>query len=89
LSAGPAPGTFEAGNEDYDVLKNRPGLRFRDATHGAFWLYDGVVFWSYDDPILVEFKGSYVKSNGLGGLMIWSADGDDGSLVNAMFNSLR
>ncbi|HEY8461112.1 MAG TPA: glycosyl hydrolase family 18 protein [Blastocatellia bacterium] len=89
LSAGPAPGTFEAGIEDYDVLKNRPGLRFRDATHGAFWLYDGSVFWSYDDPTLVEFKGAYVKSNGLGGLMLWSADGDDGSLVNAMFNSLR
>jgi chitinase len=89
LSAGPAPGTFEPGNEDYDVLKNRPGPRFRDSTFGALWLYDGVVFWSYDDPILIGLKGAYVRSNGLGGLMLWSADGDDGSLVNAMFNSLR
>jgi chitinase len=89
LSAGPAPGTFEAGNEDYDVLKNRPGARFRDSTNGAFWLYDGNVFWTYDDPTLVGVKGAYVKANGLGGLTLWSADGDDGSLVTAMFNSLR
>jgi chitinase len=89
LSAGPAPGTFEAGTEDYDVLKNRPGSRFRDSTNGAFWLYDGNVFWSYDDPTLIGVKGAYVKANGLGGLMLWSADGDDGSLVTAMFNSLR
>jgi chitinase len=88
-STGPAPGLFEAGIEDYDVLKNRPGTRFRDSTNVAFWLYDGNQFWTYDDPLLVEFKGAYVKANGLGGLMLWSADGDDGSLVNAMFNSLR
>jgi chitinase len=88
-STGPAPGMFEAGIEDYDVLKNRPGTRFRDSTNVAFWLYDGNQFWTYDDPLLIEFKGSYVKANGLGGLMLWSADGDDGSLVNAMFNSLR
>jgi chitinase len=89
LSTGPAPGTFEAGIEDYKLLKNRPGPRFRDSTNGAYWLYDGAMFWSYDDPILIEFKGAYVKAHGLGGLMMWSADGDDGSLVNAMFNSLR
>jgi chitinase len=88
-STGPAPGSFEPGNEDYDVLKNRPGPRFRDSTNGAFWFYDGNVFWSYDDPTLVTAKGAYVRSNGLGGLMLWSADGDDGSLVTAMFNSLR
>ena len=65
------------------------GARFRDSTNGAFWLYDGNVFWTYDDPTLVGVKGSYVKANGLGGLTLWSADGDDGSLVTAMFNSLR
>src|SRR5262249_12258944 len=89
MAAGGAPGTFEVGIEDYKVLKNRPGGTFRDSTNLAYWTYDGNLFWSFDGPILIGFKGSYVKSNGLGGLMMWSADGDDGSLVAAMFNSLR
>ncbi len=79
-----APGTYEAGTEDYDVIVNRPGTVFRDSTNGAVWKYDGSTFWSYDDPQLIQTKGQYVKSNGLGGLMIWSLDGDDGSLVTAM-----
>jgi chitinase len=85
----PAAGTFEAGVEDYDVLKNRPGTVFRDNTNGALWKYDGSTFWSYDDPQLIQTKGQYVKSNGLGGLMIWSLDGDDGSLVTAMQTGLQ
>jgi chitinase len=84
-----ATGTFEAGIEDYDVLKNRPGTVFRDSANGAVWKYDGTTFWSYDDPQLIQAKGQYVKSGGLGGLMIWSLDGDDGSLVTAMQTGLQ
>jgi chitinase len=85
----PASGTFEAGTEDYDVLKNRAGTVFRDNTNGAVWKYDGSTFWSYDDPQLIQAKGAYVKTNGLGGLMIWSLDGDDGTLVAAMQTGLQ
>jgi chitinase len=84
----PAAGTFEAGTEDYDVIKNRAGTVFRDTANGAVWKYDGSTFWSYDDPQLIEAKGGYVRSNGLGGLMIWSLDGDDGTLVTAMQTGL-
>jgi chitinase len=84
-----AAGTYEAGIEDYDVLKNRPGTVFRDSTNGAVWKYDGSTFWSYDDPQLIQSKGQYVKANGLGGLMIWSLDGDDGTLVTAMQTGLQ
>ena len=84
----PAAGTFEAGTEDYDVIKNRPGTVFRDTANGAVWKYDGSTFWSYDDAQLIEAKGGYVRSNGLGGLMIWSLDGDDGTLVTAMQTGL-
>jgi chitinase len=83
-----APGTFEAGIEDYDVIKNRPGTVFRDNTNGAVWKFDGSTFWSYDDPQLIQQKGAYVKSHALGGLMIWELDGDDGSLVTAMQTGL-
>jgi chitinase len=85
----PAPGSFEQGVEDYDVIKNRPGTVYRDTTHGAVWKYDGTTFWSYDDPELIQAKGQWAKANGLGGLMIWSLDGDDGSLVAAMHTGLQ
>jgi chitinase len=88
-SGSPAQGTFEAGIEDYDVLKNRPGTIFRDNTNGAIWKYDGTTFWSYDDPQLIQAKGSYVRGRGLGGLMIWSLDGDDGALISAMQAGLQ
>jgi chitinase len=84
-----APGTWEAGTEDYDVLKNRAGTVFRDNANGAIWKYDGSTFWSYDDAQLVQQKGGYVRSRGLGGLMIWSLDGDDGTLVAAMQTGLQ
>jgi chitinase len=87
-STGAAPGTFEAGIEDYKVLKGRAGNRFRDSTNLAFWLYDGSQFWSYDDPTLIQSKGSYARNRGLGGLMMWSLDGDDGTLVAAMATGL-
>jgi chitinase len=87
-SSGAAQGTYEAGTEDYDVLKNRAGTVFRDNTNGAVWKFDGTTFWSYDDPQLITSKGQYVKANGLGGLMIWSLDGDDGTLVAAMQTGL-
>jgi chitinase len=83
-----APGTYEAGIEDYDVLKNRAGTVFRDNANGAIWKYDGSTWWSYDDPQLITQKGTYVKGRGLGGLMMWSLDGDDGTLVTAMQSSL-
>jgi chitinase len=84
-----ASGTWEAGIEDYDVLKNRAGTVFRDTTNGALWKYDGSTWWSYDDPQLIQTKGAYVKNRGLGGLMMWSLDGDDGALVTAMQTGLQ
>ncbi|HZB48550.1 MAG TPA: glycoside hydrolase family 18 chitinase [Mycobacteriales bacterium] len=84
-----ATGTWEAGIEDYKVLKNRPGTRYRDAAAGALWLYDGTNWWSYDDPQLIAQKAAYVKSRGLGGLMAWELDGDDGTLTAAVDSGLR
>ena len=90
-SSGPAPGTWEAGTEDYKVLKGRAGTRFRDTTNGALWLYDGNQWWSYDDPTLLTQKANWIKSNGLGGAMIWSLDGDDAqaSLNAALRNAFN
>ena len=85
---GPAPGTYEAGIEDYDKLKNLSGTRYSDPAAMAIWYYSNGVMWSYDDPATITTKMSYVKSKKLGGAMIWSLDGDDGSLTRAIATGL-
>lgn len=88
-SAGPAPGTWETGIEDYKVLVDRPGTRFRDPDSGAVWLHDGNQWWSYDDPQLLVQKVTWIRSNGLGGAMMWSLDGDtpQAALITALHDA--
>jgi chitinase len=84
----PAPGPYEPGVEDFTAIDKLPGTVYRDTDNGAVWKFDGTTFWSYDDPDLVAAKGRYVQERGLGGLALWSLDGDDGRLVAAMRDSL-
>ncbi|MGO4223085.1 glycosyl hydrolase family 18 protein [Lysobacter sp. TAF61] len=86
-----APGTYEAGNEDYKVLKDRAGTIYTDANARATWKYDGNTFWSYDTPAMVTEKMGYVKAQNLGGAFFWEFSGDDaqGTLVNTMSNGLK
>ena len=90
-ASGAAPGTYEAGIEDYKVLKTLNMPSFRDPVTGGFWLYDGNTFWSYDDPQVIQEKMTWLKSLGLRGAMIWSLDGDDatGTLTNAVYSGLQ
>lgn len=79
-ATGPAPATFEAGNEDYKKLKTMAGNGFtvhRDLRAGHAWLFDGTTLWTYDDPAVVLQKTLYIRRAGLGGAMVWSLDGDD------------
>jgi chitinase len=89
-ATGAAPGTYEAGIEDYKVLKTKGYPVFRDNADGVAWLFNGSTFWTYDDPTALGQKMAYLKSTGLGGVMIWSLDGDDsaGSLISAVNNGL-
>jgi chitinase len=88
-AAGPAPGTWEAGVDDYEVAKQRLAAgftRYEDSDAGAAWLFDGTTFWTFDDPAIMHAKAQYVRSNGLGGLMFWELSGDtpDGELIDAI-----
>lgn len=85
-AAGPATGGYEPGTQDYRVLAALDGERFRDEATGAQWLYDGDEWWTFDDPWTIAAKADYVRRRGLGGMTLWSLDGDDstGSLVEAM-----
>ncbi|GIH06827.1 hypothetical protein Rhe02_48940 [Rhizocola hellebori] len=76
-AAGPAPATFEAGYEDYKVLKTLGYPVYRDLRAGHAWLFDGTTFWTYDDPFVVLQKSLFIRREGLGGAMMWSLDGDD------------
>lgn len=87
----PAPGTYEAGIEDYKVLKALDAPSHRDSVTQAYWTYGDSVFWSFDDPISIANKMAYVKSQGLRGAMAWELDGDtvDGELLGAITDGLR
>lgn len=85
-----APGTWEAGIEDYKVIKRLTYPVYRDETAGAVWKFNGTTFWSYDDPQTLAVKMAYVKAQELGGVMLWSLEGDtaDGELVAAVHQGL-
>ncbi|MFG1809270.1 glycoside hydrolase family 18 protein [Streptomyces sp. NPDC049040] len=93
-STGPAPATWQAGNEDYHALKALAASGtyavHRDTRNGFAWLYDGTNFWTYDDPQVLAAKAAYIRGAHLGGAMAWSLDGDtpDGELISALHRGL-
>ncbi|MEV8374923.1 glycoside hydrolase family 18 protein [Kribbella sp. NPDC056861] len=92
-ATGPAPATYEAGYEDYRILKTKANTFtvHRDAKAGHAWLFDGTTFWTWDDPIEMKRKAQYISKRNLGGAMIWSLDGDtsNGELITALHRNLR
>ncbi|MFN8444924.1 MAG: glycoside hydrolase family 18 protein [Caldilineaceae bacterium] len=89
-AAGPAPSTGGPGSETYRLLKTLAYPSFRDPVTGGFWIYNGDVFWSYDDPQVIAAKVVWLKERGLAGAMVWSIDQDDveGTLLNAVSEGL-
>jgi chitinase len=93
-ATGPANGTWEAGADDYKVVKQRLAsggfTRYEDAAAGAAWIFDGTTFWTYDDPPIMRAKAQYAQSHGLGGVMFWELSGDtpSGELIGAISDGL-
>jgi Glycosyl hydrolases family 18 len=92
-SSGTAPGTWEAGVEDYKVAKQfltSGYTRYQDNQAGAAWLFNGKTFWTFDDPPVMAAKADYVRRNRLGGIMFWELSGDtpNGELISAIAGSL-
>lgn len=88
-ATGAAQGTFEAGIEDYKVLKTKGLPRFFSNEAQAAWLYNNGTFWTYDDPPVLASRMNYVKAKSLGGAMFWELSGDtsDGELITALFTN--
>jgi chitinase len=87
-ATGAAPGTYEAGIEDYKILKNScpPTATFA----GTSYAKCGSNWWSYDTPGTIGSKISWAKGQGLGGAFFWELTGDttNGELITAMKNGL-
>lgn len=83
---GPAPASLEAGFEDYRQLAKADMPRFWQAEAKAPFLYDGNIFWAFDDPESICHKMAYVREHNLGGAMFWELAGDsaDGALITAV-----
>jgi chitinase len=92
-TGGGAPGVWEVGINDYKALAPlvASSSSFRDPQSGSFWIYDGSIFWTFDDEMTVLTKMSYVKNKGLGGAMVWELDGDDarGTLISSIAAGLQ
>ncbi|WP_083974501.1 glycosyl hydrolase family 18 protein [Herbidospora daliensis] len=87
-ATGAAPGTYEAGNEDYKVLKNTCPPTGTIA--GTAYAKCGSNWWSYDTPSTITGKMTYSKDQNLGGSFFWELSGDtsNGELITAMKNGL-
>jgi chitinase len=87
-ASGAAPGTYEAGNDDYKVLKTR--CPATGTVAGTAYAKCGSEWWSYDTPATIAGKMGYANNQGLGGSFFWELSGDttNGELIAAMRNGL-
>ncbi|HEV7978814.1 glycoside hydrolase family 18 protein [Amycolatopsis sp.] len=83
-ATGAAPGKYEAGIEDYKLLKTRCPATGTIA--GTAYAKCGTQWWSYDTPATIAGKISYAKTQGLGGAFFWELSGDttNGELITAV-----
>ncbi|MFG2597605.1 glycosyl hydrolase family 18 protein [Streptomyces sp. NPDC048462] len=88
-ATGAAPGTYEAGIEDYKVLKN--SCPTTGTVAGTAYAHCGTNWWSYDTPATITSKMTWAKNQGLGGAFFWEFSGDtsNGELVSAMNSGLK
>nr|WP_228390042.1 glycoside hydrolase family 18 chitinase [Streptomyces smaragdinus] len=88
-ATGAAPGKYEAGIEDYKVLK--PRCPATGTIAGTAYAKCGSEWWSYDTPQTIAGKMTWAKNQGLGGAFFWEFSGDttNGELVSAMASGLR
>jgi len=82
------------GTVSFRELRSATARRFKRFWHPEAqvpWLFNDEkrVWISYDDSESITRKLDYVRSQGLGGVMIWELSGDDGSLLPAIHRQLR
>lgn len=90
---GAAPGDDNLGEgmQSYKYLKALNWPSYRNTQAQANWIFNGSIFWTFDDPTTIQVKMAYIKSLGLGGAMFWELSNDtiDGELIAAIYNGLK
>ncbi|KAA6212226.1 glycoside hydrolase family 18 protein [Streptomyces albofaciens JCM 4342] len=83
-ATGAAPGKYEAGIEDYKILKTRCPATGK--VGGTAYAKCGNQWWSYDTPETIGSKMTYKNQQGLGGTFFWELSGDtaNGELIKAI-----
>ncbi len=87
------PGQAIHGDHFYSYIQSiKPQFKlYRDPASQAPWLYDGKVFWTFDDPVSIRAKLEYARKEKLGGVMVWelSNDSADAELLRTIAGELR
>jgi chitinase len=85
-ATGPAPGRFEAGVEDYKVLRSR--CPTSGTVGGTAYAFCGGQWWGYDTPATIVGKMRWGRAQRLGGAFVWELSGDtpNGELITAVRN---
>ncbi|MFI1353575.1 glycosyl hydrolase family 18 protein [Streptomyces sp. NPDC020898] len=88
-ATGAAPGTYEAGIEDYKILKT--SCPATGTIAGTAYARCGTNWWSYDTPATIAGKMTWAKNQSLGGAFFWEFSGDtsNGELVSAINGGLN
>ncbi|QOV39687.1 glycoside hydrolase family 18 protein [Streptomyces ferrugineus] len=83
-ATGAAAGTYEAGIEDYKVLRSK--CPATGTVGGTAYAKCGSDWWSYDTPATIATKMTYKNQQGLGGTFFWELSGDtaNGELIKAI-----
>lgn len=64
--------------------------RYYNAKSMVPWLYNGTSFITFEDGQSIGEKAKYIKSNGLGGAMIWELGQDSkGELLDKLYQGLK
>jgi chitinase len=75
---GVGSGSWENGVWDYKALPQSGASIYYDNSSVSSWSYDSSqrLMISYDTPTIVQAKGDYIVSKGLGGGMYWESSSD-------------
>ncbi|GHC48526.1 chitinase [Streptomyces cinnamoneus] len=94
-AGGAAPGQFpeESGTRGYDNLRASVAnlTVYHDEQTVATYGYTGGggQWWTFDDAWSIGKKTAWLRTKGLGGVMIWEMSGDSGTLMKAVDDGLR